>query len=369
MKKNIKIIISVMLMLALMIGIGTTAFAADEEEKETGKITVISSNVAGLPIPSKFDKDGKVVPKTQKIMGETLNNSGIDIICVQEDFQYHAILAKQMTKYPYRTYTSGGVPVGDGLNIFSKYPIYNIDRVEWETFNGILDAANDGLTPKGFLKCTVDFNGVLIDVYNAHLDANGSLADCAAKKAQLEQLKAYINENSKDMPVVITGDMNIATHCDINAEFYPVMIENGGFKDAWSEYCNEGVYFTDRLSNAEIAEYNAKFGGDYWGRWDSVERVVYRSSSNVELTPTDFRYEDYNNRDGHGKVTDHNVMICELAVDTTDYTAPSVDLSAPKKDSLINRLTHGTKMVVRCIYRILTDLVAKIKSGEIKLPF
>lgn len=364
MKKYIKIIISSLLVLALMIGVGTIAFA---EENTSNKLTIISSNVAGLPIPSKFDKDGKVVPKTQKIMGEMLNNSGIDIICVQEDFQYHAILAKQMTNYPYQTYTSGGVPVGDGLNIFSKYPIYNIERVEWEAYNGILDAANDGLTPKGFLKCTVDFNGVLVDVYDTHLDANGSLADCAAKKAQLEQLKAYINENSKDMPVVITGDMNIAMHCDINAEFYPVMIENGGFKDAWSEYCNDGVYFTERLSSEVNAEYEAKFGGNYWGRWDSVERVVYRSSSNVELTPTDFRYEDYNNRDGHGVVTDHSVMICELEVAANDYVAPAIDLNEQQKEPLADRIARTIKLTARCIYRILTDLIAKIKSGEITI--
>ena len=84
MKKYIKIIISFLLVLALMPGVGTIAFA---EENTSNKLTIISSNVAGLPIPSKFDKDGKVVPKTQKIMGEMLNNSGIDIICVQEDFQ------------------------------------------------------------------------------------------------------------------------------------------------------------------------------------------------------------------------------------------------------------------------------------------
>lgn len=272
-----------------------------------------------------------------------------------------------MTNYPYQTYTSGGVPVGDGLNIFSKYPIYNIERVEWEAYNGILDAANDGLTPKGFLKCTVDFNGVLVDVYDTHLDANGSLADCAAKKAQLEQLKTYINENSKDMPVVITGDMNIAMHCDINAEFYPVMIENGGFKDAWSEYCNNGVYFTERLSSEVNAEYEAKFGGNYWGRWDSVERVVYRSSSNVELTPTDFRYEDYNNRDGHGVVTDHSVMICELEVAANDYVAPAIELNEQQKEPLADRIARTIKLTARCIYRILTDLIAKIKSGEITI--
>ena len=190
MKKTFKIMLSTLLALVLLISVGTVAFAEDENVNITeDNLSVMSANVAGLPIPSKFDKDGKVVPKTQKILGQLLNTSGVDIICVQEDFQYHSILAAQMKNYPYTTYTSGGVPVGDGMNIYSKYPIYNVERVAWEVFNGILDAANDGLTPKGFLKCTVDFNGVLVDVYDTHLDANGSLADCAAKKAQLEQLR------------------------------------------------------------------------------------------------------------------------------------------------------------------------------------
>ena len=365
MKKTIKILISIVLVAVLMLGVGTVAFAEDETAAD--KLSIISSNVAGLPIPSKFDKDGKVVPKTQKIMGSMLNESGIDIICVQEDFQYHAILAKQMTNDPYTTYTRGGVPVGDGLNIFSKYPIYNVERVEWEVFNGILDAANDGLTPKGFLKCTVDFNGVLIDVYDTHLDANGSPADCAAKKAQLEQLSKYITENSADRAVVITGDMNIATNCDGNTGFYEIMIEANGFKDAWSEFCNDGVYFKAPISWELRQQYNEKFGGDYWGRWDSVERVVYRSGNGVELTPVDFRYEDYNNRDGHGVVTDHNVMICELSVDSSNYTAPSIDLNTETKPSFIERFTRTVKMVSRCLGRILTDLIAKIKSGEITI--
>ena len=150
MKKTIKILISIVLVAVLMLGVGTVAFAEDETVAD--KLSIISSNVAGLPIPSKFDKDGKVVPHTQKVMGQLLNKSGVDIICVQEDFQYHAILAAQMKNYPYTTYTSGGVPVGDGMNIYSKYPIYNVERVAWEVFNGILDAANDGLTPKGFMK-------------------------------------------------------------------------------------------------------------------------------------------------------------------------------------------------------------------------
>ena len=97
MKKTFKIILSTLLALVLLISVGTVAFAEDEDVNITeDKLSVMSANVAGLPIPSKFDKDGKVVPKTQKILGQLLNTSGVDIICVQEDFQYHAILAAQM---------------------------------------------------------------------------------------------------------------------------------------------------------------------------------------------------------------------------------------------------------------------------------
>ena len=76
------------LVFIFMFGIGTTAFAQDESDQPSeSTLSVISANVAGLPIPSFFDDEGKVVPKTQKIMGQLLNESGVDIVCVQEDFQ------------------------------------------------------------------------------------------------------------------------------------------------------------------------------------------------------------------------------------------------------------------------------------------
>ena len=101
MKKTFKIILSAMLAIMMLLSVGTAAFAEDDTPNITeSSLSVMSANVAGLPIPSKFDKDGKVVPKTQKILGQLLNESGVDILCVQEDFQYHAILAAQMKNYP-----------------------------------------------------------------------------------------------------------------------------------------------------------------------------------------------------------------------------------------------------------------------------
>lgn len=366
MKKLFKTALSIVLSLTMLLTVGTVAFAEDETAQER-TLSVISANVAGLPIPSKFDDDGKVVPHTQKVMGQLLNKSGIDIICVQEDFQYHSILAKQMTNYPYTTYTSGGVPVGDGMNIFSKYPIYNIERVEWEVFNGILDAANDGLTPKGFLKCTVDFDGVLVDVYDVHNDANGSEADVKAKHAQNEQLAAYIDKNSADRPVIITGDMNVYTHSESGVGIYEIYISREGFDDGWTMFCHDGIYFEQNVTWQERQALEERYGGGPWGRWDSAERLLYRGNSSVSFEVTDFRYDDYNALAGE-PVSDHNMMVCELKVTLNDYVRPEIELNTEIKKSFIERLTHGTQMVIRCLKLIFTDLIAKIKSGEIKFP-
>lgn len=361
--KTLKKVLAVLLTIAMLCAFVSVAYAGDEKTNEK-KFTIISSNVGGLPIPSMFADDGKIVPHAQKVMGKLLNESGIDIICVQEDFQFHSILAKQMTNYPYCTYASGGVPVGDGLNIFSKYPIYNIDRVAWEEFNGILDAANDGLTPKGFLKATVDVDGVLVDVYDLHVDANGSYEDCMAKKAQFKQLCAYMDENSAGRPIAITGDYNVTTHGDIASDFYPIMIQDAQFKDGWTLFCNEGVYFTNYLPQDVIDAYDAKFGGYYWGHWDSVERLLFRDGDGTKMSVTDFRYVDYNRLAGEA-LTDHSVMIGELTVDTTEYVRPEIQLNEVTKKPAAWSFGHTIEMYIRCFTLLITDLIAKLSAGEL----
>lgn len=347
-----KKLISALLTVAILFTLGTVAFA--QEENQT-TISIISANVAGLPIPSAFSDDGKIVPVYQKLMGKSLNNSGIDVICVQEDFQFHNILAAQMTNYPYQTYTSGGVPAGSGVNIFSKYPIYNVERYSWVAFNGILDAANDGLTPKGLVKATIDKDGVLYDVYDLHIDANGSYEDCMAKKAQFNELLAFIEVHSKDRPIIMTGDWNVTLHGDIAAELYPILIEGAGYSDAWTLFCNDGVYFTGYLPAETIAEYDKKFGGYYWGHWDSVERVLFKDGDGTKMTVSDFRYSNYTTDDG-AYLSDHAVMFCELTVDTTDYVRPDAELTIESKPSVKYRITDFIEKFFRALKLIIEDL-------------
>ena len=107
---NAKRILSALLIAALLFCCAFSAHAqADEPE-----LTVLCSNVGGLPIPALFSSNHKIVPLAERTLGRMLNDSGADVVAVQEDFQYHALLAQQMTDYPYRTFTSGGIPAGDG---------------------------------------------------------------------------------------------------------------------------------------------------------------------------------------------------------------------------------------------------------------
>ena len=137
--------------------------------ENTTELSVISANISGIPaFLTKYDRD---VPNAQKTLGKMLNESGYDIICVQEDFYYHDEFSGEMTNYRYTTISIDNVPFNDGLNIFSKYPIYNVERVTWKKHNGIFFDGADEFSSKGFIKCTVDVNGILIDLYNLHCDA------------------------------------------------------------------------------------------------------------------------------------------------------------------------------------------------------
>lgn len=356
MKKTLVKILSVMLVLVLAFS-ALSAVSSAAQDENIKEISIISSNVGGLPIPSVFSENKKVVPRAEIVLGKMLNDSGIDIVCVQEDFQFHELLAKGMTNYPYRTFTSGGIPAGDGLNVFSKYPIYNIDRVAWADFNGLLTAANDGLTPKGFLKCTVDVDGILIDVYDIHTDANGSLEDQKAKRKQFRQLSNYINENSYGRPILITGDFNCTLHGDIYTHYYETMIVEQGYKDAWAEVVNDGNYFKGPDAQQLIREYNEKYG-DFWGVWDSVERVAYRDGDGLVITPYDFEFNYYTDSEtDRMALTDHAVMSCRLTLDTTDYIRPEIELNDPTDRSLGEKIVTFFKSLKRTFTLMLDDAV------------
>lgn len=326
-----KKIISVLL--AIIIFTGCMSFAYAEEETSTGTLNVVSFNVDGLPVPSFLSSTGRQPLKATRILAQQLNAADCDILCAQEDFNFHNTL-KNTLDMDYATLTSGGAGIGDGLNIFSKYPIYNVKRVAWDSAYGIYDCGSDELTPKGILYCTVEVeDGVYIDVYTLHADAWEDDRSMIAKSEQFDQLIELVETLSgTDRAVLLTGDFNTnyAVFRDgykngsYNVDLYSKLMDNfigHGFKDAWIEYNNDGNYdFT-------YGEMYNRYGCAYPRVWDTLDHIYYRDGAGVSLELVSAVYDAFDTDevtwDGH--VSDH------AAVKTTfKYTVNKDEVIAPE---------------------------------------
>ena len=172
-------------------------------------------------------------------IGSYLLNENPDIIAVQEDFNYHNELTKNLNdSYCSGTY-SGGFDLkhifksmtwlpkprfkADGLNLFiknNKVKIRTEDIVHWNKSYGYIDHANDLLTHKGFRYYDLQINGKYrIDVYAVHMDADfyhpencpDISGDLEARKSQFNQLVDRILSNYNNgcfNPTIIIGDTN-----------------------------------------------------------------------------------------------------------------------------------------------------------------
>lgn len=301
----------------------------DASEKYTVK--AVNFNVAGLPFAAIGGTD---VKGNQKIAGKYLSENNFDIVAVQEDFGYHKQLMEGISGFGYMTNHIGGIPGGDGLNTFTKnMPIYNETRVEWDEACGILADGSDELTPKGFVYTVIDIgNGIYVDFYNLHADAYGGAGSRAARTSQFKQLAAFIEARSaeNDRPVIITGDFNYHLHGhEDNSSLYNILCVDGGFKDAWVEFHNNGDYFN-------MHEWS-KTGLPSWGNWDSVERFMYRSGGGVDLVVNDFKYTNVSGANGE-VVSDHAAAECDFTfIKTEDFKENTQELQVVKGKSIFFR--------------------------------
>jgi exonuclease III len=244
-----------------------------KDDAITGDFTVLAYNVAGLPdiisgsTPSKYSGP----------IGKLLND--YDIVHVQEDFCYHDSLTLHIT-HPHRTETLGCVPNGDGLNTFSRYELSNIIRTKW---NDCTDA--DCFTPKGFSYSQINFgNNVVIDFYNVHANAGSSEPALEARRKNITQLHDYINEYSKDKPVIVMGDMNCRyTRSGDNIR----LMLDLWFKDTLIELVRNGnipEQGSNPLIDCDASRTSASC--------EKVDKIFYRSSEKVKLKATEFKMDD-----------------------------------------------------------------------------
>lgn len=200
------------------------ALAAD------GIFSTLTYNIAGLP-QILSSADGDRATATTLISCYVKN---FDVVNVQEDFNYHAALYDSCDDHPFRSPTSGGAGIGSGLNSLSRFPYMDWSRVKWDACNGV-----DCLTPKGFtLARTRLAEGVYVDIYNLHAQAQTAAADLRVRRRNVLQLLDYIESNSAGNAVIVMGDTN--TRYTRDGDNIREFLRHG-FTDVWIGRLRNGV--------------------------------------------------------------------------------------------------------------------------------
>ena len=235
-----------------------------------GQFSVITYNVAGLPaiISSAVTSRASSIAE----IGRRLND--YDIVHVQEDFNYNTELYESGNSHPYRSTPMGPVPFGDGLNTLSKFPISDVERVEWMDCTGA-----DCFTPKGFTRSRIEIaHEVYIDFYNVHANASNHPAAAAARCKNIHQLSSYIKKQSRNNAVIVMGDMN--AHYCYKSDNIKNLLSDNGLHDAWVMLNKKGEFPTpivdlpadDILSLTDTCE--------------SIDKILFRNSDQIVLDPS-----------------------------------------------------------------------------------
>ena len=344
--KKFKAIIALALAMIVALSFATMTVGAEYESKT---LKIFCYNVAGLPI----DLD---VPLKQAAIGKYINDNDYDIVAVQEDFTYHSYLDEQIKTYPYKTIHTGSIPWGDGLNVYSKTTLYNEERQVWEKLSGVIDGGSDELTPKGFLYTVVELeDGVFLDLYTIHADAYGDAGSQAAREDNFRQLAEHINNRKTDRPVIVVGDYNAFLHQregNSDTGIYKYMIEGAGMKDAWVECHNNGDY-------DDFSAFIEKYGPGYLstiGKWDSIERAMYKDGGGVHLEVAQLTY-DYIEYDGRTELSDHPALKVEFTYTKTDDFVENSDPLAVKKE-------NEHESIFRRIYYFFVDVFKLLSNWD-----
>jgi hypothetical protein len=250
----------------------------DAEPEPDGTFETLTYNVAGLPA---IISGGNPADNT-KIISPLLNK--YDLVTVQEDFSYHDELISQ-SDHEYKSdpsETSITNSLGDGLNRLSDFPFVDFQRYTWEKCNGIVDADNDCLTRKGFSVATHEIApGLLLDVYNLHMDSGHDDGDIEARDEQVNQIIEEMLKRSQGRAIIVAGDTNMDER-DVDQEKLAEWMDSVGIVDTCME-----------LGCGDI---------------ERVDRILYRSSDALTLKASNWRIdEDFFDEDGEA-LSDHEAI-------------------------------------------------------------
>lgn len=319
------------LVLIFMCGYAQPALA--ETTETSGTFRVMTYNVAGLPA---ILSEGNPSENTEQI-GRLMKD--YDIVAVQEDFHYHHVFLKTVNNFPYISHHKGSVPKGDGMNIFSKFPLGNTTRYRWDKLHGIFSDGSDELTPKGCSFNRVQLApGAYVDVYNLHADAGRDAESTDARRDNFRQLARLINKYSAGNAVIVMGDTN-ARYLRAEDQIYKLLVEPTGLKDAWVEVVRDGDFPKPDAEKLAYVEEHAKDPDvDKDGpENEEVDKIFYRSGNGVDLEAIMFEAQDHVFIDSNGNpLSDHFPFAATFQYTTNTPESNKVYLSDMKIKTFLN---------------------------------
>ena len=284
----------------------------------SGRFTVLSYNVAGLPQEISSENPKEHLPLISPRL------EPYDVVLTQEDFDwwrslldsfdfvnYHERLRAQVT-HRHRSQRHPGPEaagvdestrplqqVGDGLGLLSRFPIDERARIAWKGCFGGLDTSDGGagdcLAMKGFSHTTLTLApGAEVDVYNLHGEAGGTATDQQLQEDDYAELAAYIRANSRGRAIVLGGDTNLHTepeHPDAEGEADTII---------WARFLRR-TGLRDACTAVRCAE-----TGD-------IDKIAFRSNRDMTLTPLshEFPTADFETADGE-PLSDHEPLAVEF---------------------------------------------------------
>ena len=332
----------------LMLPVG---FAVNAAESKTGTLTMLAYNVSGIPLVGDFQGTTFTTTKQRAtLIGRLLNGAGADFIGTEEDFNGHKYLADEMTNYPFRSYTSGGLAQGQGLNVFSTHKLYNVQRVKWNREFGSLSGSMDAISNKGFIYALMELEpGVYVNVINVHMDAGYDVLSIKARADNFRQLAAFINDNLNDgRALIVQGDLNFKFKRKLADDLVNNLLVPTGLTDVWAELYNNGI--TD--VNDPAFDFNAE--------GDDLDRILYRSGSYMTLTPVSKINPPLTGPNGE-RYTDHYPMQTEFSYTLTGSEPVPAALEAPVAE---NETVLAVKEMLWTFVRLIQAIF-----GLVELPY
>lgn len=277
------------------------AACGDDAQPDRGadastQFSFLTYNVAGLPQGISASNPEVNTPLISPLLND------YDVVVLQEDFSYHAQLFGA-AEHPYRSSpdpTQRGL--GDGLNLLSVLPFDTVYRESWEDCFGTLEAGSDCLTSKGFALVHIAFSGgASIDVYNLHADAGLSPEDKAARALNFQQLARAISERSAGKAVIVAGDFN--ERYTTEGGTLSQLLDEAELSDAWVELETGGEIPIAPVAT-QVQETCRDDVTDL--QCERIDKILYRSSNHVRLTPAAYRVDAVKFSDAQGMpLSDH----------------------------------------------------------------